>query len=378
VVNCANEFGREIVRGITRYANLQRRWVLFKDLQGDLKPDTDWPAFDGAIFAGVPWLVFQHGLARCPRVVHCSGGGDPDLCPVVALDDDAAGAMAAEHLMSCRLKRFAYYGSQVQGWVAAKRLAGFRRTLESNGFSCLESNTITPESKEWMSHSHRPAVIAWLRSLPKPIGILAVDDSTAHDLAEACLEADIGIPDHVAIMGVNNDELLCESAWPPLSSVEADYSRMGYMGAKILDRLFAGETLSLEERLVQLPPLEVVQRQSTNVLAVNDPNVADAVRYIREHACDPCTVEDVLRAVPVGRRWLERQFVAQLGKSPHDLISQERIETAKRLLVQQDLNILDIAGRCGYSSDTSFYSAFRKIVGKTPSVYRREAAPAKP
>src|SRR5581483_3121436 len=149
------------------------------------------------------------------------------------------------------------------------------------------------------------------------------------DLAAACREADIAVPEHVAIIGVNNDDLLCESAWPPLSSVEADFSRVGYAAARILDRLLTGESLAPEERVVLVPPLGVVKRQSTSTLAISDPNLAAAVRYVREHACDPCTVGDVLREVPVGRRWLERQFTVQLGRSPHDEIARVRIETAQ-------------------------------------------------
>ncbi|CAN5571094.1 hypothetical protein BH10PLA1_BH10PLA1_01130 [soil metagenome] len=375
VVDCANEFGRDIVRGITHYANLQRRWLLFKDLQGVLNPTTEWPKFDGAIFAGVPYDVFDYGRTHCENVVFCSGAGDPSQSPVVAIDDDAAGVLAAEHLIACRMERFAFYGSWIQGGVAAKRLNSFRRTLEARNYSCIESPFGTPRPKEWTSHSHRPALIQWLRDLPKPVGIMTVDDTAAHDLAEACLEADIGVPDHVAIVGVNNDVLLCESAWPPLSSIDADFSRIGYAAAKILDRVFAGEVLLPQDRHVVLPPLGVVQRQSTNVLAVADRNLADAVRYIREHACDPCTVDDVLRAVPVGRRWLERKFVSQLGRSPHDTIAQVRIEAAKRLLLQEDLSIADIAGRCGYSGDKNFHATFRRLVGTTPAAFRRAVHP---
>jgi LacI family transcriptional regulator len=224
-----------------------------------------------------------------------------------------------------------------------------------------------------MSHAHRPALIRWLRELPKPAGILALDDTNAHDLAEACLEGDIGVPDHVAIVGVNNDDLLCESAWPPLSSVEADYSRIGFLAARTLDRLFAGEELPPHERLMLLPPLGVVKRQSTSTLAIGDANLADAVRFIREHACDPCTVGDVLRAVPVGRRWLERQCVAQLGRTPHDEIARVRIEAAQRLLLRSELNMLQISSRCGFAELKSFYVAFSKVTGTTPAAYRRKA-----
>lgn len=373
VVDCANTFGRAILRGVTRYANLQRRWVLFKDMQRVLDVNSPWPAFDGAIFAGVPWEVVMHGVKRCKHVVHISGGGDPTMCPVVALDDVVAGRQAAQHLIDCRLERFAFYGVNPGFRTCDNRMKGFHEQLASRGYQCVDCPLPIASARDLAEHTWRAALIEWLRGLPKPIGILALDDTNAHEVAEACMEADIGVPEHVAIIGVNNDDLLCESAWPPLSSVDADYSRMGYAAAKIMDRLFNGETLEVGERLTLLPPLGVMQRQSTNVLAVGDTNLADAIRYIREHACDPCSVDDVMRVVPVGRRWLERQFVAQLGRTPHEEIIRVRVDTAKRLLSQEDLNIAEIAQRCGYASDKNFHATFRRAVGVTPAGYRRDA-----
>src|SRR5256885_11835243 len=133
---------------------------------------------------------------------------------------------------------------------------------------------VVPTPEERTSHLHRPMLIDWLRRLPKPVGILALDDTNAHDVAEACLEAGISVPEHVAIVGVNNDDLLCESAWPPLSSINADFSRMGFAAAQLLDRLMAGAKLRPEETKTRLPPLGVVQRQSTSVLAIQDENLA--------------------------------------------------------------------------------------------------------
>jgi LacI family transcriptional regulator len=360
------------MRGVTRYANLQRRWLLFKDLERTFDGTGLLPKLDGAIF-GVSPPALERERRGCGHIVHCSGGGDPDVCPVVALDDVAAGAQAAEHLMDCRLERFAFYGYKPEFKVSLNRLAGFRKALQARGFDCEVCPMSVPSGEQRLAHSHRPTLIKWLRDLRKPVGILALDDTNAHDLAEACLEADIGVPDHVAIVGVNDDDLLCDSAWPPLSSVKADYSRMGFAAAKLLDRLLAGEVLSAAERLVLLPPLGVVQRQSTSVLAVADENLAEAIRFIREHACEPCTVDDVLYKVPVGRRWLERAFTAHLGRTPKEEITRVRIDTARRLLGQTDLPIMEVAARCGYQELKSFYTAFGNIAGTTPAAYRRES-----
>src|SRR5204862_1563062 len=124
---------------------------------------------------------------------------------------------------------------------------------------------------------------------------------------------------------------------------------------------------------IRLPPVQVVQRVSTNILAVADADLGHAIRFIREHACDPCSVPDLLRAVPVSRRWLERQFTAQLGRTPHDEIARVRIETAQRLLQRPEMDMFEIASRCGFAELKGFYSAFRKVTGTTPAAYRRSA-----
>jgi LacI family transcriptional regulator len=304
-------------------------------------------------------------------VITCSGGGDPKLSPVVSLDDEAAGALAAQHLIDCRLERFAFYTpASIAAHVARGRLAGFRRIIEARGWECFVSPVPFPSEVDRLTQVHWPKLMEWLRQLPKPIGIFAGEDGLAHDLAGACLAADVGVPDHVAIIGVNNDDLLCEGAWPSLSSVEADFTRVGYHAAMLLDRMLNGQRLNEADRVARLPPLGVVQRVSTSLLAVSEPALADAIRFIREHACDPCSVDDVLREVPVGRRWLERQFVSQLGRTPHDEIIRVRIETAKRLLLQPELSVRLVGERCGFSR-VQFGRAFRQVTGMTAAAYRR-------
>ncbi|HYO10248.1 MAG TPA: substrate-binding domain-containing protein [Tepidisphaeraceae bacterium] len=375
VIDGVSSYGRGVLRGVMRYANLQRRWLLHEDLWRATESLRHFPECDGAIIAGAGGGTFDFIRQRCRHVIYCSGAADPAICPVVSLDDNAAGVMSAHHLMDCRLERFAFYGNAGAGesTVAAKRLVGFRDALAARGFSCLESPVLWPSGNDWLTHAHRPRLVEWLRSLPKPIGIMAVDDAAGHDLAGACLEAGVSVPDRVAIVGVNNDDLLCEGAWPPLSSIEADFSRVGYHAAKLLDRMMSGEAIATEERHVRLAPLGVVQRMSSNVLAVADANLADAIRFIREHACDPCTVHDVLRHVPVGRRWLERQFVAHLGRTPHDEITRVRVEAGQRLLLQPDLSLPEIAQRCGFSAVQNFARLFSQEVGTTPAAYRRNA-----
>jgi LacI family transcriptional regulator len=371
LVNTDSSYGRSILQGVARYANLQRNWIIFKDLSKTLKSRGPWPQFDGLIFAGVSVDLFNYGVKRCKNVVRCSGSGDPAISCVVALDDEAAGAQAAEHLINCRFENFAYYGILPEFLTTMKRLNGFRQAVEQKGFTCIECPVPHPTERQIISHSHHPRLIKWLREIPRPIGIMTFDDGDANDLAGTCLEAGIAVPEQVAIVGTNNDELLCETAWPPLSSVVADFTRVGYAAAQLLDRMICGETLSEQDRFLLLPPLGVMQRQSTDVLAVKDPNVAEAVRFIRDHACDPCSVGDVLQHVPVGRRWLERQFVQNLGRTPLEEITRVRIETAQRLLLHTDQRLPEIAERCGFGAVQTLGRVFHQTTKLTPAAWRR-------
>ncbi len=366
-------FGRAIMRGVMRHANLQRRWLLHREFQrhSDIK-SFKLPKLDGAIVGGMGLGQISQLEKICPNLVLCTGNLAPSTrnC-VVHMDDYATGAMAAEHLMDCRLQHFAFFGYDPAQRLSTNRFLGFKKTLENRGNTCIDLGLGWPESLDHSNHKYWEHLLHFLKNAPKPIGIMAIDDTAASDLASACLQMNISVPDQVAIVGVNNDDLLCESSWPAISSIEADYSRAGYFAAGLLERILAGERIKASEREIVFQPLGVVKRQSTDILAVDDPNLADAVRYIREHACDPCNVDDVLRAVPVGRRWLERQFMSKIGRSPHDEITRVRVEAAKRLLKQPELSIPDIAARVGSSAVQNFCRTFEQAVGQTPSVYRK-------
>ena len=374
-------FGRSILRGVIRYANLQRNWILHKDMWW--VNAAHWPECDGTILGGVKPGMLAAIKEHSRHLITCSGGYDPAEMPVICLDDDATGAMAAEHLMEKGFKHFGFYGPE---WASdyslterplltfTRRVRGFQEALREQGFSCIASN-VTPAYEDLLTHTHHPRVIEWLQSLPTPIGIMAVDDSHASDLAEACRKAHVGVPDHVAIIGINNDDLLCEGAWPPLTSVECNFSRMSYLAAKMLDRMMKGEALGPEERLVQLPPVRVQQRMSTDVLAIDQPDVIEAVRFIREHACDPCSIQDVMQAIPVSRRTLERQFANCLGRTLHEEVVRVRIDTARRLLTQSDLPVDEVSQRCGFAAVQSFIRFFRHGAGITPAAFRRRSLP---
>ncbi|MGN6625659.1 MAG: AraC family transcriptional regulator [Tepidisphaeraceae bacterium] len=371
-VDAASAYGRGIMRGIMQYANAQRRWEIYSMLRGTLdeRPHA-WPRCNGAICAGVQRETLDSIRGHSRHCIICSGSAiHAGERHVVCLDDVATGVMAAEHLAQSRPRSFAFIGlpasphsiNRQRGFLSALKTAHAGRIAPS-----FDHPGITPNLEHW------PAMIAWARDLPRPAAVFAVDDTVAYDLAAACLRAEIAVPEHVSILGVNNDDLLCESAWPPLSSIDAGFPRIGYAAGHLMDRLLSGKKLSKAERQVKLPPLRVVRRRSTDALAVTDPTVADALRFIREHACDPCSVDDVLNHLAVSRRLLELKFTRTLGHSPKEQILSVQMEAARSLLLQPGMTLPTIAERCGFSDQSAFGRAFRRTTGRSPGTYRRDA-----
>jgi LacI family transcriptional regulator len=373
VVDSTMAFGRMVLQGVMQYANVRRRWLFQDELRARGGRLDHWRDCDGAILAIITPEIVQQVSKHSRFVVSCSSTSDPQTMFTVCGDDEAMGRTAAEHLMDCRLENFGFY-SAFPAPLSGRRLKGFREALAARGFTCSEPQFLRAERDDWVNRRHWPRVTRWLQELPKPVGVMAVDDAMARELAAICFQAGIAVPDRVAIIGVNNDELLCNVTWPPLSSVEVDFRRVGELGAKLLDRLLSGEKLTPRQCGMLVPPVGVVKRASTDVLAVNDVNLSESVRFIREHACDPCSVQDVLRHVPVGRRWLERQFIQQLGRTPHDEIRHVQMEAARRLLLHTNLTLPEIARQSGFSAVQSFTRAFRAGMGDTPAAYRRAHA----
>ena len=187
-------------------------------------------------------------------------------------------------------------------------------------------------------------------------------------ILEACRRLEFAVPDQVAVLGVDNDELLCDLADPPLSSVIPDVRRTGYEAASLLDRMMRGEKVRGEGRL--FVPLGVATRQSTDVVAVADRHISTAVRFIREHACNGITVTDIVKQVPLSRRVLETRFQKLLGRSPHEQIMAVKLDRVKRLLSETDLSLAVIADRTGFKHVEYLSVAFKRQVGVTASEYR--------
>lgn len=291
--------------------------------------------------------------------------------PSVELDEEAAGEVAARHLLGRGLRSYAAFAIVQKPWVR-RRVAGFRRVIETRRELYLDDCDHF-QADHLDLPDHHPTLrrlSKWLASIPKPAGIFACCDSWGLLMSQHCRNLGWRIPEQIAIVGVDNDEVCCEVAQPPLSSVMIPWERMGHEAARLLDRLRRG--LPVPQRVVRIQPGEVVARRSTDVLAVGDPEVATALRFIQDNHTRPIGVPDLLRKIPVDRRLLERRFKQLVGRTLMQDLRRVRIERAKELLIAGELPMPEIAERIGFANGKRLSEAFRKEAGMTPAAYRSQ------
>ena len=291
--------------------------------------------------------------------------------PSIGPDDVAVAGLAADHLRACGLRQFGFVGL-AQGTHPAMdlRAENFERLLAGEGLPCARLH-LGRQGRGDFWERQCAQIVAWLRKLPKPLGIMACNDDLGLLVLDACRRMEILVPDEVAVVGVGNDECLCNLARPMLSSVDLDPQRIGYEAAQMLDRLMAGQTLAESYALV--PPRRVVARASTDVLATADQGVVRAVRFIREHACGPVRVADVLKQACMSRASLEPRLKRTLGRTIHQEIQRVRIARVKELLLTTAAPLKQIASQAGFRYPEYMMRVFCQATGQTPGQYRKAA-----
>jgi LacI family transcriptional regulator len=303
----------------------------------------------------------------------------PDLpFPIIRSDETVVGRMAAEHLLARGFQRFAYCGLNGFDWSDRRRVA-FEERLAAAGCQCEVFDTPKRRNskKDHDQHGKRfeQDLMRWLESLPDQTGLMACNDSRGRQVLNCCRELGIAVPDSLAVIGVDKDEVLCELSSLPLSSVIINAQQIGYDAAALLDRLMAGESAPDTPALVK--PIGVAERHSTDVLAIADRQIASALKYIREHACDDgMDVESLLRAVPLSRSVMERRFSQILGSSPKGEILRVRLGRVCQLLAESDLTLAAVAQLAGFDHPEYMSRLFRKKMGITPGEFRKRAGVA--
>ena len=243
--------------------------------------------------------------------------------------------------------------------------AGLRCHIFEGGKKSHKSGTAKYEEEgmkdgEWVGR--------WLLGLPKPIGLMACNDMRGQQVLNACRAVGVLVPDDVAVIGVDNEEVLCDLSDPPLSSVVPNTEKVGYEAAALLDEMMNGKKPLPHRYFVQ--PKGVVVRRSTEVLAIEDRQIAVAARFIREHTCDGIDVSDVVRLVGCSRSTLERRYEKVTGHSPKHDILRFRLNRAKQLLAETDFSLAYIAEKIGFAHSEYFNRIFKKKIGMTPAQFR--------
>jgi LacI family transcriptional regulator len=382
LLETSTEFGRGLLRGIVRYSRLQGPWSLYVapgHLEQALPKAKSWngsgiiarmrsPEMAKQIRAtGLPFVASSLDEFRSPR--------RGDKFGEIWTNSAGIGEMAASHLIERSLRHFAFCGFHGSAW-SARREEAFARYLSDRGFPCQAHRIELGNWLHWPNwievwEQEQRILLAWLKSLPRPVGVMACNDICGREVLQACAAAGLRVPDDVAVVGVDNDELMCELSNPPLSSIALDVEKAGYEAARLLDSLMSGHLL--EERIVQVEPVYVVTRQSSEIMAPDDPCVASALQFIKTHAGQPIDVSHVVEQAGVSRRTLERRFVRALGRSINSEITQYRVERAKKLLLETDLPSSRVAAGAGFGTIKTFNRVFRRAAGVSPQRFRQRA-----
>ncbi|QDT57485.1 Xylose operon regulatory protein [Caulifigura coniformis] len=371
LVESSNRYARELLHGIHSFIRERFSWSIQLTEQGRGQLPVAWLknwSGDGIIARIETEEIAEAVRAKKVPTVNVSATGlMPEAVSVIS-DSRLAMQLAVDHLLERGLKTLAFCGDARFPW-AHSHAQNFQQHADARGAACF----LFPVNVEDAHHPdrERTRLAAWLKKLPKPVGVAACYDVRGQQLLEICRELGLQVPEQVAVIGWHNDELLCDLCDPPMSSVIPSARRAGYEAAQILDDLMAGKFIEPGTRMIA--PLGVATRQSTDVVAVNDPHVAAAVRFIRDHACDGITVSDVVQAAGTSRTLLERSYKKALGSTIHDDILNVRIDRVKRLLAETDLSLRVIAERTGFEYPEYLSVAFRKRTGISARDFRLEA-----
>lgn len=359
--------GRNLLNGIAKYSRQHGPWIFYwepggldeifprlKDLNADGIIMRDSNRLDEILNLGLPVVIVSHHLKMVPELVN------------IVTKSDQIGRMAAEHLLDCGFRDFAYCGVTDKPW-SAERCVSFCNRIADAGY-ITETYPHPAKSKNISWGNEQELMVKWLQSLPKPCGLMTCNDDRSQQVLQACKLANIKVPEEIAIIGVDNDELICELSAPPLSSVSVNFERAGYDGAAALDRMMKGE--EVKDRQVSVHASHVVPRMSTDITTIHDFDTAEAARFIRQHVRENLSVDDVVKVTTVSRRVLEKKFREHLGRTIMQEIRRIRTNQIARLLMETDMSIFEIALSFGFQGTEHIARYFQREKGMSLIAYR--------
>lgn len=362
----------DIVRGVYRYADPARPWAISLHTEEDVRV---------ALKERPDGIIAMVRSAAAAAELRAWGGPvvdtacDLDDLPFAwfRLDPTAIGRLAADYLLQLKGRRYAYAGDPAP---RAGRLVreGFVGRIRRAGFDC----EIAPPGRFDRPYESDPtgdrATAAWLAALPRPAAVFTPHDALTHRFAEVCRKAGLRVPEEIALLGCLNDEFLCTASQPPLSSVTAPLTAVGVGAARALDAMMSGSPPS--DHRVEIPPVGVVTRLSTDPTAVADSAMAAALRFIRDHSSDRIGVDEIAAASGLSRSSLERRFRSALGRGPLAELLRERVERAKHLLAETNLAVKQVARIAGFGDARRLSVTFRQKTGTSPAQYRARFHPS--
>ena len=368
LIESSRASGRDLLRGVASYSHhhgpwsfyweaggLEKAWPMLRtlDANGVILRDTE--KLDEVLALGRPAVVIGHSQQEVPGLVN------------VTTDSEAIGRMAAEHLLQCGFQHFAFCGAEDRPWSKLRGEHFAARIREAGQETLFYEAPRARQADSW--RGERQSMAAWLTSLPRPLGLLAANDERGQQVVEACRIAGLQVPDEIAVIGSDNDEVVCGLSDPPLSSVAINFARAGYEAAAALDMLMRGRRKPAPRILA--PPTHVVARRSTDILAIEDMAVSRALRFIREQGRQNLSVSEVVRVSGVSRRLLEKRFRKLLGRPILKEIRRVRVDHIARLLVETDLPVAQIADTLGFADVRHVSRYFRSERQFNPITYRR-------
>ncbi|UUO04374.1 DNA-binding transcriptional regulator [Blastopirellula sp. J2-11] len=372
----AERYDRSVIDGISRYVHQESKWSLYvpADIEHRDAQLMRWKG-DGIIANfDDPKIVDIVRHKNLPSIGFGGGAGYSNSKIVyMATGDEAIGRMGAEHFLERGYSQFAFAAMPLtrrdQPW-SERRAQAFAQRVAEEGYQTRKFRPSLSVARDW--DQLLGALGQWIEELPKPIGLMAAYDTFAFHVLEACREREIQVPEDVAVLGVDNEEHICELSTPQLSSIIQGGATLGYRAAEMLDQMMQGK-IKKTPKVIHLPPVGIVTRRSTDILAIRDKDVARALQFIRENACHGIQVPDVVRQVSLSRVTLENRFRELIGRTMHREIKRIQLDKVKELLRTTDLPMQMVASQSGFEYPEYLSNFFSRETGRTLGQYRSES-----
>ncbi len=370
LIETSRSFTRDLLAGIRRYMSEHGNWSVYMELRALESRVPPWLKNwrgDGIIARSNSQAMVDTVLETGLPAVELRATTLRHDLPFIGVDNRAMGQMVVEHLRERGFRRFGVYALETEDYFK-ERVDNFVETVEAAGHECHVYRAGGRRERPLSWEQNQQELTDWVAGLPKPIGILACTDQLGFWLLDACTRAGASVPEEVAVVGAENDESLCTMSSPPLSSVQFNGRRNGYEAAALLARLMKGE--SPPDETLYIPPLGIVTRQSSDVVAIEDEDLAAALRFIRENACKGIAVDDVVARLAMSRSALERRIRQQLDRTVQAEIIRIKLNRVKELLVDTNLPLAAVARKAGFRHPQYMAEVFRRELGQTPGAFR--------